>query len=275
MTSNTQKKWRYNFLRRVVLTGSFLLIVVNPLFVFYFDFSFIQGWYQSLGIGNLWFVSPLEGLERFLVTRSLHVPILVGMLLPLLLAFLLGRVFCSWICPISFFNELFESVRRKISKKKYLRDRLVLSRKILWYALVGEIVLSMIIGMPLFVFLSPPGLVGREAMMLVFFHKVALEGVIVLVVVSLECVTRRMYCRYFCPLGALLALVGSRRKMVVIRQEEQCTECRRCDLVCPMGIKPSSGESLSSYCWNCGECVDCCRENALAFTWRGATRTTF
>lgn len=275
MTSKSRKKYHYRMLRRGILGCSFLLVVVNPLLIFYFDFSFIQGWYQSLGIGNLWFVSPLEGLERFLVTRSFHLPTLIGMLLPILLAFLLGRVFCSWICPITFLSELLDTLRRKISRKKHLHDRLVLSRQLLWYALIGEIVLSMIIGMPLFVFLSPPGLVGREAMMLVFFHKFAFEGVIILIVLLLELLTRRMYCRYFCPLGALLALVGSRRKLLVTRQENECTGCRRCDLVCPMGIMPSSGESLTSYCWNCGECVDCCKENALAFTWRGSTSSTF
>ena len=62
---------------------------------FFLHNNFIQGWYQSLGIGSLWFVSPLEGLESLVITRSIYLPSIIGMAIPVTLAFLLGRVFCS------------------------------------------------------------------------------------------------------------------------------------------------------------------------------------
>lgn len=68
----------------------------------------------------------------------------------------------------------------------------------------------MVLGAPLFVFLSPPGLVGREIMMVVFFHKLALEGVLVIIVVFLELLTRRFFCRSFCPLGGFLHFSGEK-----------------------------------------------------------------
>lgn len=153
----------------LVLSAAFLVILLGPLGNYYFQINWIQGWYQSLGIGNFWFVSPLEGLESILVAKQLYLPALIAMLAPVVLALLLGSVFCSWICPISFFSELLDWIRRKISGRTWLKDRLLLSRRLLWYALLGELFLSMILGAPIFVFVSPPGLVGREIMTLIFF----------------------------------------------------------------------------------------------------------
>jgi ferredoxin-type protein NapH len=252
------------------LSGAFLLILVNPFLIYYTGIDWLQGWYQSLGIGRLWFVSPLEGLESILVSKQVYLPALIGMAGPILVALLLGRVFCSWVCPISFLTEMLDRLRRLVGRSKYLRDRLVFARQLLWYALIGELFITMVLGAPLFVFISPPGLVGREIMTAVFFHKAAVEGVVVLLVLALELLTRRMYCRYFCPLGGLLALIGTRRKMVVVQDEESCLQCGRCDQACPMGISPARGEALTAYCWNCGACIDACVPGALDFHWRSA-----
>ena len=271
-TKHAARKFSFSSIRLAILTGAFLLILINPLLNFYLHIDFIQGWYQSLGIGSLWFVSPLEGLESLLVTKSVYMPSLIGMVIPVLIAFMLGRVFCSWICPITFILELFDRLRLRISRKKYLRDRLVLARQLLWYTLIAELVISMIIGAPIFVFMSPPGLVGREIMMWVFFGSLAIEGIIIIAVIVLELLTRRCYCRYFCPLGALLAFIGQKRKLRVRQDVGACTSCGKCDLVCPMGISPATGESVSPYCWNCGSCVDVCQDDALNFGWQQPQR---
>jgi len=88
-----------------ILSAAFLLILLGPLANYYFQINWIQGWYQSLGIGELWFVSPLEGLESILVARQLYLPALIAMIAPILLAALLGSVFCSWLCPSVFFRK--------------------------------------------------------------------------------------------------------------------------------------------------------------------------
>lgn len=254
--------------RFTVLAAAFLLILTNPLLNYYLRIDFIQGWYQSFGLGSLWFVSPLEGLESLLITKTIYMPAIIGMLIPVIIALLLGRVFCSWICPVSFLLELVERVRRRISRKRFLQNRLIVAKRILWYTLIAELLVSMVLGAPLFVFLSPPGLVGREIMMLVFFHTLAIEGVILFAVVALELVTRRLFCRSFCPLGGLLALIGSNRRLVVHLNPNSCTSCGLCGRSCPMGLHPELGEGLSPYCWNCGECLDSCRDKALTFRWQ-------
>lgn len=257
----------YGRLRLVILTGAFLLIAVNPFLNFFLHLNFIQGWYQSFGIGKLWFVSPLEGLESLLITKSVYGPSLCGMVIPLLIAFYLGRVFCSWICPVSFLLELCDRGRRLLSGNPFLRNSVLIAKRWLWFTLIGELAVSLVLGAPLFVFLSPPGLIGREIMMAVFFGKFALEGLLVILIILLELLTRRFFCRTFCPLGGLLALVGRKRSLRVHVRADACKSCGRCAGVCPMGLQPNAGEGLSAYCWNCGDCVDTCRHDALHFRW--------
>ncbi len=262
------KKIRYENLRFFFLFVAFLIIAVNPFLNYYFHFNFIQGWYQSIGIGKLWFVSPLEGFEAILVSKTIYLPLLIAMLIPVLVALFLGRVFCSWICPISFLSELIDKIYKFFKKRKRVYDTFTIPKRTLWFCLVGEILLAMIIAAPIFVFLSPPGLVGREIMMLVFFKRFALEGVVIFVVLFLHLFTRRFFCRYLCPLGALLAFLGSRRKLVIDRDASLCIGCKLCDKACPMDLKPSQYGKASVYCWNCGECVDSCKKSALHFKWR-------
>lgn len=264
------RRWSLQAMRRSVLSMAFLLLLVTPLLNYYAEITFVQGWYQSLGIGELRIISPLEGLESLLVSRQVYFPVLIGMLIPGLLAGFFGRVFCSWICPISFFGEWIAALRRRIGARKRIHDRLVFTKKLLWYSLVGELLLSLVLGAPIFVFLSPPGLVGREMMSAVYFHHLAWEGVIVLVVLLLELLTRRMYCRYFCPLGGLLALLGMQRRLRVTYHPENCSGCGRCERACPLALNPRLGEAESAYCWNCGACIHSCSEQALTFQWRSS-----
>lgn len=255
--------------RFLVLSGAFGLLVLAPLLNYHFDVNFVQGWYQSLGIGDFWIVSPLEGLESLLVTRRLFGPLVTALLVPTLLAVIMGRVFCSWICPITFLTELGEKITRIFSKKSSIPERLGLVRQLLWLTLALELLVTLVLGAPVFVFLSPPGLVGRQLMTLIFFHSLTLEGVIILLALGLNLFSRRCYCRYLCPLGAFLALLGTRRRLRLVNDGQACRSCGACDRSCPMGLKPSLGEGTTVYCWNCGSCIDSCHSAHLRFSLTG------
>ncbi len=261
-------QYKYTALRWLSLTLAFLLILVTPYLNSHAHFNFVQGWFQSLSIGNLWFVSPLEGLESILTSRTIYAPLLVGMLVPVLLASLLGRVFCSWICPISFLSEIMDRLIALFSRKRFRSEKHKLDYRLIWFALMGEILLALVVGAPIFVFLSPPGLVGREIMMFTLFQTLAVEGVVVIVVLIMHLYSKRFFCRYFCPLGGLLALLGSKRRLLVTPDPDACVHCDLCKKSCPLGLNPEKGQSLSPYCWNCGKCIEVCRSSALRFTWK-------
>ena len=42
------KRWRL-----AVLSGAFLLILINPFLNYFWHIDFIQGWYQSFGFGSM------------------------------------------------------------------------------------------------------------------------------------------------------------------------------------------------------------------------------
>ncbi len=259
---------RYTPFRLLTLTLSFLLILVTPYLNSHYHLNFVQGWFQSLSIGHLWFVSPLEGIESILTSRSVYAPLMVGMFIPVLLALLFGRVFCSWVCPISFFSETLDRIIFLFTRKKFRPFGIRLPKRSIWFALIGEIILAMTIGAPIFVFLSPPGLVGREIMMMTLFKTLAMEGLIVAVVLLMHLVSKRMFCRYLCPLGGLLGLLGIKRRLVVVPDTDACLNCGLCQKSCPLGLDPEAGQSLSAYCWNCGSCIEICKASALKFQWK-------
>ncbi len=265
---NRSPKQRIRRWRLLVQTGAFLLLIITPLLNYYFQIHFIQGWYLSLGVGKLWFVSPLEGLESLLVAKIIYLPLLIGMVVPVLVALFLGRVFCGWICPIHFLSDMSDRILLFFTRKKRREDTILLPRQIIWFVLIADILLALILGAPVFVIVSPPGLVGREFMRAVFFHTLALEGLIVVAVLLANLITRRFFCRYFCPLGALLAFIGGKRRLQIQHDQESCTECGLCQRSCPLGLNPEQGEGASLYCWNCGECVEICKPGALRLTWK-------
>ncbi len=95
-------------------------------------------------------------------------------------------------------------------------------------------------------------------------------SLIVLGIVLLELtVSRRWWCRYVCPGGALYSLLGWARLVRVKRAASMCTDCGVCVVVCPMGLAPMQ-DVMGPECDSCGLCISNCGDDALDYTvWRG------
>jgi polyferredoxin len=97
------------------------------------------------------------------------------------------------------------------------------------------------------------------------------------VVVGLNALAERFWCRYLCPLGGLLALLS---KVALIRRvlgpsgqiASACNRCAQCAGVCPMDtIEPERGyESDPGECTVCYDCLTACPRNGIGFRWRWA-----
>jgi polyferredoxin len=80
-----------------------------------------------------------------------------------------------------------------------------------------------------------------------------LIGALFLGTIALNFYRERFWCRYLCPLGALLGVIGKNPLVRVTRDPEACNDCRFCRVDCHGGANPDSDWRPSEclYCWNC------------------------
>jgi polyferredoxin len=81
---------------------------------------------------------------------------------------------------------------------------------------------------------------------------------------------RHAWCRYLCPIGALLKIFNKIGLGKVRMVSEDCTGCGKCNRVCDMQVDVLSnlkdhGQVDSSDCIRCLKCTDECPMGAIAF----------
>ncbi|MBW1881049.1 MAG: 4Fe-4S binding protein [Deltaproteobacteria bacterium] len=99
------------------------------------------------------------------------------------------------------------------------------------------------------------------------FRQADLLGLLFVGIVALNLVRPRFWCRFLCPLGALLGVVA--RYGTLRLDGGECTGCNLCTLRCPAGASPeeaASGGWRPAECFVCGTCTATC-EQGLAFGW--------
>ncbi len=85
-------------------------------------------------------------------------------------------------------------------------------------------------------------------------------------IVALNFVRPRFWCRYVCPLGGLLGLFSRRPALRLKNDKDACRNCGRCAKTCPAAAQPHEpGKWLPSECFVCWNCAAECRSDAVAF----------
>jgi len=78
-------------------------------------------------------------------------------------------------------------------------------------------------------------------------------------VLLLSFVVERPFCRYACPLGATIGLVGKLSPVAIQRQGDACVGCSLCTKSCPVGIPVERMSRVTdSNCVMCFECLGSC-----------------
>jgi len=91
-------------------------------------------------------------------------------------------------------------------------------------------------------------------------------GLLFLAVIALNLYRPRFWCRYVCPLGAVLGLVGKNPLLRLEKNESRCNDCKLCTADCPGGANPhSTGGWKPSECFYCWNCKSACPHEALRF----------
>ena len=96
-------------------------------------------------------------------------------------------------------------------------------------------------------------------------------GVVFLVFTAallLNLVRNRFWCRYLCPLGAMLGLFAVRPLLRLTSDPEACDGCLKCTMSCPAAAQPEQpDEWLAMECFGCWNCVGSCSNQGLDFKW--------
>lgn len=238
----------------------------------------VQGNHWSAKAFGLSWTDPLATLESMSAARRVTLTVVMGLSVPLLLSIFLGRVFCSWICPAGLLFDIADKIRSSLPRSHHRRD-LPFWRGNKYVLLGVGLTVSFIVGVPLLGSFYPPALLGREighAVEMSFQETTGgprlaswfiLTGtsLFLALLVGIELsVSRRMWCRYFCPGGALYSLLGRMRTVRLRNDLSVCTGCTECVPACPMGLNPMKNQ-FGQECDLCLECRAACQVHAIRF----------
>jgi len=254
-----------HLLRRISQIGSMVLIIVIPL-LNKSGINILKGTYYSISIGELDIIDPAMALQMILLTKSILITVLLMMVVPVLLALIFGKVFCSWACPFNFLAELLTKFKK--SPSTHVRNP---KAHYYWIILVIFLLLITILGIPIIAFISMPGQISALIADAIFNGTIGVEILLVLIILALEFIfNRKFWCKYVCPVGATLSLFRIKKTLKISYDPKKCASCEAktdnfCVSACPLGLNPKL-KGIYPYCYNCMECVNTCRKNGKALS---------
>ena len=77
-------------------------------------------------------------------------------------------------------------------------------------------------------------------------------GILLLVILAGSVLVKRFFCRYFCPMGAVYALISRGAFLKIEKPGRECSACSLCTAKCSMGIDFTKKEQVTG-----GECIAC------------------
>ncbi len=247
---------------------------------------------------------PLIFLTTLLAARAHEIPAAFFLsLIVVCLTIVLGRVFCGWICPLGTLNNIVGSVRKRRSihprpplyRMKYYILIMLLVSSVFTLQLAGIAdPISLIIrsfslsvyplinygvhsffhalylaNIPLLVDISESvyGFMKRTVLSFRQPHylQAVFIGILFFSILILNLYEKRFWCKYLCPLGALLGLLS---RFSLLRREvsEGCTSCGLCSASCTGGAIEGDGHGWrNTECFACFNCDDVCPNNTVHF----------
>ena len=266
------------------------------------------GFITHLGIGtmsapgfmDISLLCPLGALGTMIASKTLLPRGLVSIVLFVILAIVLARAFCGWICPVPLVSKIRNIfTKTKASDVKPLSDE---EKSLLkgcstcgdttgcnacgklrgnkldarHFILGGALVSTAAFGFPVFCLICPIGLSFATILLVInlFAHgDVTWSLLIVPAILILEVVVFKKWCHNLCPLSALMSLLGKANKTFVPNVDKsKCLEttkgahCNLCSKACPEGIDlrgPEFSQAALSECIKCRSCVDACPTHAI------------
>jgi len=191
--------------------------------------------------------------------NDVHPAATVLFLLFTLIALLLRKAFCAWICPVGLLSESLARLGRRLFGRNF--------RPWAWV----DVPLRSIKYLALGFFVWVIGTMSAEALqsfirddynkvsdvkMYFFFADLSVTAGVVLALLAVGSLfVNGFWCRYLCPYGAWLGLFSWLSPVKIRREAEACTDCGQCSDVCMARLPVSSKMRITSV--ECTGCLDC------------------
>lgn len=270
--------------RRLLAVISILLI--TPLFL-----DFTGTWQVIFG-----WMAKIQFLPAVL---SLNVLVIVGLII---LTLLLGRLYCSVICPLGIMQDGFGWVGKKVKKNRYSYSK---PKNILRYSFLGIMIIAILTGLNSMVaLLAPYSAYGRIIASILkpvyiwgnnllarwaeqhesyAFYNVEYwtngYGVLIVAIITLVALAilawrnGRTYCNTICPVGTVLGFFSRFSLFRVVIDKSKCIDCKLCSRNCKSScIDIQNHEIDSSRCVACFDCIEKCNKGALTYKYVGLNK---
>lgn len=212
-------------------------------------------------------IDAMLGLRHLLLTGAvdaIHPAGLAIFLAICLMSLVLAKSFCSHICPVGLLSELLgrlglQATGRTLTPPRWL-DLPLRGLKFLLLAFFVWAVWFVMDPRGVESFLASPYARVADAKMWLFFATPTRLTIAVLGVLVVSSVfVRDLWCRYLCPYGALVGLLGLAAPLKVARDPALCTDCKACTRACPARLPVHSMQRVRSVeCSSCQDCVVAC-----------------
>ncbi|MCG6166989.1 NAD(P)-binding domain-containing protein [Leptospira sanjuanensis] len=242
--------------------NGFLLTQVFPYGAYWNAYGLILAWplnmgiFYNTGITTFWLVYGL--LQTFAV-----IPYLV---------YRFGKgAYCGWICSCGGLAEtLGDETRTKMPHGKFANRLENSGQWILFFATIITLLkLSEIFLSPWFPITHVFGSIGDGGKKIYdLIVDLLLAGVVG--VGSYFLLSGRVWCRFFCPLAALMHIYARFSRFRIFSEKKRCISCNICTKVCHQGIDVMSyankGTPMDNVqCVRCSACVVNCPTDVLSF----------
>lgn len=271
-------------------------IVFSTLVFIFFVLVFVD--FKSLipsnYINTLMFLQFVPSVLKFYDLKTL---VAGGFLVVILLTFVTGRTYCSFLCPLGIGQDFNSRIGGRL-KKKFRRYGFKKPFTILRYTILAvTLVVTLVWGVYMITLLDPYSIYGR---IMTYFAKPViiiinnfLSGILgkfdiytlsnvpvkgfplivysipaafFLLVGGLSLTKGRLYCNMICPVGTFLGLISKISLFRIKFNESACTRCGRCAMRCKSScidfLKPDVDVTR---CVSCFNCIHTCQDNAISY----------
>ena len=166
-----------------------------------------------------------------------------------------GRgVFCGWLCPFGALQELLNEAARRLKIRQFELPFAVHER--LWA--IKYLILLVLFGLSLESMATAERFAEVEPFKTAITLKFDRQWWFVLYAVALLVInlfTRKVYCRYLCPLGAALAIPSKFRLFDWLKRRQECgNPCHLCAKECEIQAIHPDGHINANECHYCLDC---------------------